>query len=367
MRRFLLDFYDRFGFRLYTGAYSHFPASAESIPDLLNGATVPSAQGFATLLPGRVRLDSNAWFEELRSRGYEIDVIQSDYIDYCSNKATPVSYCYTYKVSDIREFQNLDLTSWQRARFLLYTFFDKDFVLLSQTVRLAWYVVQQLGGKAGLRLPDWDARSLTMSPLPSLVALDVVSERLEGLEAGKANFAHLLLPHDPYILGENCHPKPDQSLWHASQSALWWYQIKAAPKRRLERYGEYYKQITCLHNRLSDLFEGLEQRGVLEAATIILHGDHGSRITIVEPFTGNEKILTPRDIIDSVSTVFAIRSPSVDPGVIEGQSSIQGLFAELALGRDDVVDRGNIFLRAPRQAIGPNQTRLPMVPFGESN
>jgi arylsulfatase A-like enzyme len=215
-------------------------------------------------------------------------------------------------------------------------------------------------------LPDWRARSLDMSALPSLVALDVLADRLENLEAGKAVFVHLLLPNDPFILDENCQLKSDTSLWLAPQSVLWWYRIKADPQRRLARYDEYYKQVTCLHRRLSSIFERLEERGKLDDATVMVHGDHGSRITLVELFAGNERLLTPGDIIDSVSTIFAVRGPGVTPGPVEGQFSIQGLFAELALGRDDIADHSDIFLRAPRLGIGPGQTRLPMVPYRES-
>jgi hypothetical protein len=268
--------------------------------------------------------------------------------------------------SDIRKLYNLDLTIWRKAEFLLYRFFDDDFILLSKTTRLAWYVVQKLGKKAGVMLPDWLARSFDMSALPSLVALDVLAARLEILDAGKAVFVHLLLPNDPFILDENCQLKSDTSLWLAPQSVLWWYQIKADPQRRLARYNEYYKQVTCLHRRLSGIFERLEERGMLDHATVMVHGDHGSRITITELFAGSEHLLTPEDIIDSVSTIFAVRGPGVVPGPVEGQFSIQGLFAELALGRDDFVDHRDIFLRPPQLGIGAGQTRLPMVPYRKS-
>ena len=46
-----------------------------------------------------------------------------------------------------------------------------------------------------------------------------------------------------------------------------------------------------------------------------------------------------------------------------GQHSIQALFAELALGRDDITDHNDIFLKPKQNVIGPGQTRLPMVPF----
>jgi hypothetical protein len=48
---------------------------------------------------------------------------------------------------------------------------------------------------------------------------------------------------------------------------------------------------------------------------------------------------------------------------VNGQHSIQALFAELALGRDDITDHNDIFLKSQQNIIAPNQTRLPMVPF----
>jgi hypothetical protein len=363
MRRALLDFYDDYGFRLYTGAYTHFPATLESIPDLLNGAIEPSARHFIKLREDKVQVETNAWFEELRTRGYDIEVIQSDYMDYCTIANNPVSYCYTYLASDIREIQYLGLTAWEKSELLLFMFFDEDYALLSSVARLAWYSGQKLSEKIGQKLPDWNKRFLNLSPIPSLRALDVVGERLEGLEPGKAIFAHILLPHDPYILDEDCQPKSDFALWKPRESALWSYRVKSDPQRRLARYDEFYKQVTCLHRKMGQLLDGLAQRGILDDATVIIHGDHGSRISLIEPITGSEHLMTPRDIIDSVSTVFAIRGAGIEPGAVKGQHSIQALFAELALGRDDITDHNDIFLKSQQNIIGPDQTRLPMVPF----
>ena len=187
------------------------------------------------------------------------------------------------------------------------------------------------------------------------------------MAAGDAVFAHILLPHDPYILGEDCQPKSDLSLWLPHESALWRFRVKADPGRRLARYDEYYKQVTCLHRKLAALFDILERRDLLEEATIIVHGDHGSRISLTKPVAGNEHLLTPRDIIDGVSTLFAIRSPDMAPGPQGGQHSIQALFGELALGREDIAHHNDIFLKSTQDVIGPGQTRMPMVPFREGD
>jgi len=83
----------------------------------------------------------------------------------------------------------------------------------------------------------------------------------------------------------------------------------------------------------------------------------------VELLSGSEALITPRDIVDAMSTLYAVRSPQIEPGVVEGQRSIQALFAKFALGQRDVVESKDIFLRDPASLVGPMQTKLPLVPF----
>ena len=349
----LKSFYNERGFRTYTGAFTHFPATMESVPDLLNGALEPSAREFVRVLDGNVGLEKNAWFEALTQRGYSIDVIQTDYLDYCNGEGFAVSHCYTHIASDIRELENLDIGSWEKAKLLLLTFYDEDNTLLSRASRVAWHSLQRVGAAIGLNLPDWDRRSLTLSPLPSLRAMDHLGSRLESLKPGKAIFAHVLLPHDPYILDEECALKPDVRLWLPHESALWWYRVKSDPDRRLARYAEYYKQVLCLHKVVGELLDIIERRGLTDEAIVFIHGDHGSRISMLEAITGSEDLLTPRDIIDAVSTLYAVRGPNLDSGEIEGQRSIQALFAEHALERDN--DRTSITTFLPE--IDPKPDR----------
>lgn len=365
LRQTLLDFYRDHDFRLYRSAFTHFPATLESIPDLLNGAIVPSARNFIAAQDGAVWMRTNAWFQELKRRGYEIDVVQTDYMDFCRTDGAPASYCATLIAADIREIAKTDLNTTDKATLLFYSFFDEDFSKLARTVRLAWYGVQQVAAKIGISLPDWNRRSLTLSTIPALNAMDMITERASQIEPGQAIFAHILLPHDPYILDEDCRLKEDFRLWKPHESALWWHRVVADPQRRIARYEEYYKQVRCLHKKLDEVFDALGQRGVLDETTVIIHGDHGSRISGVELISGSEDLITSRDIVDAMSTLYAVRGPDVEPGIVEGQHSIQALFAAFALGRDDLQESRDIFLKDPMNVVGPNQTKMSLVPFKE--
>ena len=365
LRQALLRFYRDHGFRLYPGAFTHFPATIESIPDLMNGAVVPSARAFLASRDDKAFLKTNAWFDELKRRGYEIEVVQTDYLDYCGGDDIPISYCATLIASDIRDIAETHLSTVDKATLLLYTYFDEDLSLLARMVRLAWYGLQKGAAKIGVSLPDWNRRSLTLSPIPGVAAIDLVTSRAAEIERGKAIFAHILLPHDPYIFDRDCRLKTDFQTWRPHESALWWHRVKSDPQRRLARYEEYYKQVLCLHKKLGTLLDVLAERGVLDEATIIVHGDHGSRISLIEPISGNEDLIVPRDVVDSVSALYAVRSPNIIPDVVEGQQSIQALFAAFALGKTNIQDNKDFYLKDPKTIVGPQQTRLPLVPFGD--
>ena len=85
----------------------------------------------------------------------------------------------------------------------------------------------------------------------------------------------------------------------------------------------------CLHRQLGTLLRVLRQTGPLEDATVILHGDHGSRITTVRPVNDNRDRLTRDDFIDGFSTFFAVYSPRLAPGYDNTLTPIQEIFPTL--------------------------------------
>ena len=85
--------------------------------------------------------------------------------------------------------------------------------------------------------------------------------------------------------------------------------------------------------QLQGLFDALKVAGVFDEATIIVHGDHGSRINL----GSDQERLTPSGVVERFSTLFAIKSPQVTPGYDEHMSPLQDLLAS-AVGLDPVVD-----------------------------
>ncbi len=120
----------------------------------------------------------------------------------------------------------------------------------------------------------------------------------------------------------------------------------------------------CLNRRLAGLFEILDRRGLAKQATVIIHGDHGSLISSLEPINRNSAALSSLDIISSYSTLVAVKAPGLAPGLDREFSSIQGLFARQVMGLSDFVDHDDIFLKLDSGVIGLGQKRRPMVDLG---
>ncbi|HEV8356789.1 MAG TPA: hypothetical protein VGQ17_08515 [Gemmatimonadales bacterium] len=76
-------------------------------------------------------------------------------------------------------------------------------------------------------------------------------------------FAHIMLPHEPYVYQADCSPR-DPSLWP-------WIDL-AVPDSTI--YGAYLEQLTCLNRRVLELVDRLRPREGPDPV-IILMGDHG--------------------------------------------------------------------------------------------
>ena len=358
--------YTEAGFRIFTGAYTHFPATLESLPNLLNGSTEPVAHRWIRPQRSGAAVVTNAWFDRLASQGYNIHVLQGHYLDFCGWQGGQVASCQTFDGKDLRVLHEIDINPVDKAGFLALYLLDIDYSQLSRSLRLGWHLTQKLLMGAGIPLPDWNAHGISPSSAIALKAVDSLEHRLQTLRRGEALVAHLYLPHHPYMLDAQCRVVPDTAEWHDRTATLWWLGVSSRAENWRARHEAYFRQSRCLNARLREIFQLLDQRKVLRDATVIVHGDHGSLITITEPIVGNENELAPIDIVSSFSTLFAIRSPGNPPGLEAAMRSIQSLFAELALGRRHVPDHNDVFLKPRRGVIGGPQTRVSMVPLSQS-
>lgn len=120
-------------------------------------------------------------------------------------------------------------------------------------------------------------------------------------------FAHFMVPHSPYLLLESCvvSGKVDTG-YNLSQ-----YPAGERAEKRRDHYQRYLAQLRCVEHKLDDLMATLAQSAQFRDAVIVIHGDHGSRISSSDILEDYDK----RDFVDNYATFFAIRAPGVPPGV----------------------------------------------------
>ena len=189
------------------------------------------------------------------------------------------------------------------SRSSLYTH-AKDSYLL--------YRDQLLGYGIALPQGSWDRHKVTT--LPYLHALDKLWDTILELLAGNALFAHLLLPHAPYLANADCSIETSIDEWKYesltfSRHALNGPKDPNTADSRAEHYQQYFKPVHCVYTRLEDLFERMQEADIWENSVMIIHGDHGSRIVRTYPTIQNEAQLSDADLRDGFSTLFAAKLP----------------------------------------------------------
>ena len=295
LRDELKAFYLGSGFVLYGGAYSEHLHTVNAIPHMLNYGT---RLGTGTTTKG-VEVGPTDHLEGLVRRGYRLTIFQSDFADFCSEAR--FSECLTYDSSSLRPTLDVPLSTTDRARLIWL-----KLLTLSNLVRtgtLSWMMLTNTISSSGWAVPrpdpENDSRSSTVG---TLAAVDQLAERLRKTRPGDAYFAHLLLPHYPYVVRADCSFLP----------------LKDWRRRRghwslTERQSAYYDQVRCTMRKIEALLRAVDASPAGQNAVVIIHGDHGSRITRTDPNEPNEGSFDDDDMIAGFSTLFALRTAGLKP------------------------------------------------------
>lgn len=329
LARWLAGAYVRLGFRVHADAYSEYFDTRNSLANLLNFSS--EADDWAHLAEGKRRpfvLTESAYFRHLSALGYRLHVYQSDYLDYCRVPGVAYAACVRYRANSIASLPAGSLTTLERAAFILNSLLAPS----RYVERLRDKYRSLRAALPRLPLPAWDTGVNRVGPLAVLPVLEQMEKDLRAAHRGEAYFAHLLIPHYPYVLDEACavRPRTAQWLYNSDPEALSELEPNGAASRA-ERYRYYAAQIRCQQRLLDRLFGALQDAGVWRDAIVIVHGDHGSRIVRHLPVVQNAALLTAQDLKDGFSTLFAVKRPGAPAGVVRDARPLQELLAA-ALG-----------------------------------
>lgn len=354
-RRSLTDFYVERGFRIDTGAYSQYVDTRNSLANLLNFTS--SADPWAHLARGRSRpyvLQRSAYFEHLRERGYRLRVYESDHLDFCQVPGMTYAACIQYSGHKIGALHRTRLLAPERAQFIVHSALSSSYYV--ERARTAYEKVRR--SLADAPLPSWGHGPSRVGPIPVLPVLTQLESDLRRAKRGTVYFAHLLIPHYPYVLDQSCGLREETGEWldHALHVGE---RVMNTAESRAERYVRYFAQVRCQQSLLDRLFEAMKEAGVWEDAIVIVHGDHGSRILRLMPVAENAARLTRADLRDGYSTLFALRAPGAPAGARSGLQPLQRLLGE-AFGISGAESTPKLYLRAENGATLPphDLTRL---------
>ena len=356
--RWLTETYLQAGFRVYSGAYSEYFDTRNSIANLLNFS---SDEGkWSHLARGQERpyvLTDSAYFRHLASLGYRLHVYQSDHIELCRVPGVAYASCFHYLSNSIGAIDQTTLGTAERAQFIF-----NSFIATSKYLDKVRMVLRKLAGA------EWDRAVSRVGPLAVLPVMQRLERELRSASRGNAYFAHLLIPHYPYVLDASCRMRAEIEQWLYNTPAAKAPDdaVQNSAGSRAERYLRYFDQIRCQQLLLNRLFDALKDAGAWDDAIVIVHGDHGSRIVRNMPVEANAARLTPGDIDDAYSTLFAVRKGGAQPGMARGARPLQELLGDtfdLPVGKF----APKVYLRATDERLMPlprDTGQAPLSPDG---
>lgn len=284
----LREFYVDNGFALYGKAYSQHMHTVNAIPHVLNfGAEKNLGAGRHGVPVGR-----NAYFDRLQKLGYRMSIYESNFAYVCSSY--PDERCVAYRNSSLQPMANYGLTTGERMKMIL-----SKFIGMSHTLEYAGRkseILDRILVVSGL--PGFRAfqNLKATGPVASMAVFDVVANDLANARSGEAYFVHALFPHYPYTSASDCSSKP---------IATWNHRLDRGPME--QKQNGYEEQALCSARQIEKLLDVLKQSPAADNFVMIVHGDHGSRLTQVDPSYERRASIRPDDIIASYSTLFAVR------------------------------------------------------------
>lgn len=357
--------YEGFGFRVFGRAYSQYADTKLSLAAMLRGEPHQYIMTDEEADASDLSLLHNPWFALLAERGYRVRVYQSHDVNFCGKGDSDVHSCYGYSVNSIKSLQGSALPVSTLAKAIAASFLD-TFIVYHMWLGSAPSVVRK-----GSILPNWLRQEHKFSAPASLPILRQVLRDMKREPRGSAFFVHLLIPHHTYLYDEDCRIKEDIETWtnNVSPDANFALGRTNTPDSRHRAYASYFDQLECTRRALHAFFEELQKTGAFDDGTIIVQGDHGSRISLVPANSRFAEQLSDADLVDLYSVLFAVRGPGFERGYDNILRSIQSLFAETFLKRAVGHEPGDVVLRfvpeVGRQAQDGAWLRIPMPAFAD--
>ena len=277
---FIPAFYQTNKFTFYPSAYLRYQDKYRNIGNVLNPSLTEinndlfnrdDAAYYVSSEDAQVYTTRNDLFKELKKRGYRLNVYQTYPFDFCKGAgAKDVDFCQTYP-APLGALYQTNMTTASRLMLLvghwLYsTPFGKG---------TAEFIYNKLKDKVSLSNVPFLGNPLSMSlPVGQPLVLSGLRKDVLAAKGKNVFFAHLNLPHYPYVYDQNCRLKADPMAWRGNAP----YTDKKELNGELKRWEDYNQQLFCTYGQINYLIKELEAAKLLDKTTIVIHGDKGANI-----------------------------------------------------------------------------------------
>ena len=333
LRERIVQFYKKYNFTLYGNAFSHYFYTSDSIPNALNFSAEAGSASF--LADDRVpyKLTTNAYFNVLFQKHYRLHILGAGHPDYCVDKSFVPETCSNYGGLALGSaLPTLNFTVSDQVRIIFSEYLSHS--TLYQGIRKHYQSMWSQLVSRGVSLPrwNWDDTAIYPHAANTMAIIPGLWKRILTLSDGDFLLAHLLLPHFSYLYKNDCSTHRSVQVFMNGNPALGGRVLKQGsentPQSREERYRLYFQQVQCLYVKLGELFQQMQTAGIFENSIIILHGDHGARIGIHDPYMEDLALLSREDYTDAFSTLFAVKFPGKVGGYNASIKPIEELLAE---------------------------------------
>jgi len=287
LRSEILGFFRDNNLELYNRAYSHYHATQDSLFHAFNFTNDAENLYFKSqIFHTNLSITENRYFELLQRRGYTINIYQSESVEFCRAVPDMIGRCFTYNTPNLDSIRESVPGPWLRFRVLATNLFKQSTLISLFLKNRLWLLIW------GVTLHE-----------PGVI--DEIGDDLEQTRSG-VYFAHLMIPHAPFVHQDGCQLDYSSEPWERFPSPGL---EKNTVDERIARYVRYLPQVKCALNEVGRLFDRMRELGLYDDAIIVVHGDHGSRLSLSSADQLNRDKLTPEDYRDLFSTLFAIKLP----------------------------------------------------------
>jgi hypothetical protein len=135
--------------------------------------------------------------------------------------------------------------------------------------------------------------------------------------------------------------------------------VKNTPASRATTYVSYDQQALCVQKQMQEIFSVMRKAHIYNETIVIVHGDHGSRIALHEPYIENKDIFTQQDFQDYFPALFAVKAPGYAVGNDNQLTDLQTVLAGVVRGiTGDIIA---VPKEAPYIYLTEQQVGLPMA------